>query len=396
MDMRLDDDTRWQAVVDCRPEFDGAFYYVVTTVGVCCRPSCRSRRPRRENVIYFDSLADAQRAGYRPCRRCRPDQPAVDPAAQLVAWAKQQIESRQAESHPLAGVAAAAGVSPGHLARLFQERVGCSPVEHLNRVRAHRAGRLLDRGQPIAEVASAVGFDALGGFYRMFKQQTGHTPQAHRGRTAAGLARARYESPIGPLTVLADGAAVVRLLLPGEVWDESDPAPGPRPPEPVADHPTEPVAVRPAAPDQMAERRTDADDPDGDTKQPRHTGDPTTERRTEADDLLARAVAQLDEYFSGRRRRFDLPLALHGTAFQRTVWEALIEIPYATTASYTDVAVGAGRPRAVRAVGQANNRNPIPIIVPCHRVIGHGGALTGYRGGLEAKHWLLEHERTHA
>ncbi|MDR1432231.1 MAG: methylated-DNA--[protein]-cysteine S-methyltransferase, partial [Propionibacteriaceae bacterium] len=211
--------------------------------------------------------------------------------------------------------------------------------EYLNRVRARHARELLDAGTPITDVAFALGFEALGAFYRMFKQETGQTPQQYRDRRST-TTFAECESPIGKLVAVAAAGSLVRLLLPTDsATDIGVPGSG---------------------------------------------------------GVLDEAIGQLDEYFNAARREFDLPISPRGTAFQRSVWDALRRIGYGRTASYAAIAAQVGSPKAARAVGQANNRNPIPVVIPCHRVIGSGGSLVGFRGGVDAKRWLLEHELSHA
>ncbi|MDR1431817.1 MAG: hypothetical protein LBI99_06830, partial [Propionibacteriaceae bacterium] len=155
--MRFDDDVKWQAVIDCNPDFDGLFYYVVKTVGVCCRPSCRSRTPKRENVVYFDTLADAEAAGYRPCRRCRPDQADTDPMDGIIWQARDLIDTHYGQRQLLAERMRELGVSSGQLAKVYRDRVGCAPGEYLTRERARHARELQDAGTPNTDVAFALG-----------------------------------------------------------------------------------------------------------------------------------------------------------------------------------------------------------------------------------------------
>lgn len=327
---------KWRAVLGNDPAADGRFFYGVRSTGIYCRPSCASRPPRRENAVFFDSAADAVRAGFRPCKRCRPDLAAYDPAAALAAEARALIDARYADRDALREGLNALGVTRRHLAEVFEGRYDQSPEQYAAGVRLDRARAMLAAGRGVTETAFAVGMDSASAFSAFFKRMTGASPSEY----AADFGEPPHclcETPLGTVRVDAGADGLTGLRFAGEARDEG----------------------RAAAPG----------------------------------GCLADACAQLAEYFSGRRRSFDLPLNPRGTPFQREVWRALAEIPYGETRSYREIAEAVGRPAAARAVGMANNRNPILIVIPCHRVVGADGRLVGYAGGIERKARLLALER---
>lgn len=327
------DETMWRAVAASDPSYDGRFCYGVTTTGIFCRPSCKSRPPRRENTRYFPGPAAALAQGYRPCKRCRPDA-LLAPAQDTVLAARRLLDDGFADPGILAALPGRIGLSRFHLARLFRQHTGRSPQEYLQAVRITKARDLLAAGSLSATaVAFEVGFNTPARFYAAFRAATGSSPRAWRQANA--VATAYLDSPLGPLAVSATAAGVTAVRYVA--------ASG----QPAADLPA----------------------------------------------CLRQALAELAAYFAGRLTAFTVPLRPDGTPFQRAVWEKLATIPFGATIAYRDLAAALGAPRAVRAVGAANGRNPINIIIPCHRVLGADGSLTGYSGGLEKKQWLLDFER---
>jgi AraC family transcriptional regulator of adaptative response/methylated-DNA-[protein]-cysteine methyltransferase len=328
------EETMWRAVAASDPSYDGRFCYGVKTTGVFCRPSCKSRPPRRENILFFPGAAAALAQGYRPCKRCRPDAP-LTPGQDTVEAACRLLDERYADPAILAALPGRIGLSRSHLARLFKHHTGRSPQEHLQAIRINKARGLLAAGALTATaVAYEVGFNTPARFYAAFRAATGCSPRAWQRDNA--VATAYLETPIGPLAVSATAAGVVAVRYVAE--------------------PGRPSPDRPAC--------------------------------------LSQALAELAAYFAGRLTTFTVPLMPEGTAFQRKVWAALAAVPFGRTISYRDLAATLGSPRAARAVGAANGRNPVNIIIPCHRVVGADGSLTGYSGGLDKKHWLLNFERT--
>ncbi len=329
---QISDETMWQAVAANDPAYDGRFCYGVTTTGVFCRPSCKSRPPRRENIRYFAGPAASLAQGYRPCKRCRPDA-ILAPGQDTVALAAAYLDQDFADPAVLADLPRRVGLSRFHLARLFKLHTGRTPQQHLQAVRIKKAQDLLAAGELSATaVALESGFNTPARFFAAFRAATGQSPRAWQRDHA--FATACLQTPIGPLAVSAVPAGIVAVRF--------VPAAGP------------PAGAQPAC--------------------------------------LSRAVDELAAYFAGRLTAFTVPLLPAGTPFQRKIWAALAAVPFGATITYRDLAAAAGAPRAARAGGAANARNPINIIIPCHRVVGADGSLTGYSGGIDKKHWLLNHE----
>jgi AraC family transcriptional regulator of adaptative response / methylphosphotriester-DNA alkyltransferase methyltransferase len=179
--MKLTDDEMWQAVVDGDKSHDGKFFYGVKTVGVYCRPSCKSRTPLRRNVLYFEQPEDAEKAAFRPCKRCRPDLPVHDPALEIVRQTKEWLEAHYHERKHLAEKMKQSGVTVSHLAVIFRRQYGMSPGQYLNRLRAGQAKEnLAQTDRPIIDIAGELGFESLSAFYRFFKKQAGTTPRQYR------------------------------------------------------------------------------------------------------------------------------------------------------------------------------------------------------------------------
>lgn len=324
---------KWKAVLENDRRFDGAFFYGVKSTGIYCRPSCASRPPKRENVVFFGSAAEAEGAGFRPCKRCRPELAAYDPAAELAQAAKRLMEQGFAEKEGLRARLDALGVTRRHLTEVFEKQYGVSPEQYLAGLRFGRAKELLAEGCSVTETAFAVGLESPAAFATFFKKQAGITPTAFRREQAEEKPYCFCGTPLGVVRIGEDAGGIASLRF--------------------------------------------AD------------GEPEGGRKGQ---YLPDAAAQLAEYFAGKRRAFDVPLSLHGSAFQESVWGALREIPYGETRSYQEVAAAIGNGKAARAVGRANNANPVLILVPCHRVVGKDGRLVGYAGGIGRKQYLLDME----
>lgn len=340
-------DPRWPAVAGRDASADGSFVYAVRSTGVYCRPGCPSRTPKPENVVFFDSPARAAQAGYRPCKRCRPGaarSPEQDRLA-LVRAACRSIE--QAEAPPsLAGLALQAGLSLWHFQRLFKEVVGLSPRDYARACKASRLRRELAAGR---DVASAVYEAGYGSSSRVYEDPglLGMTPAAYRrGGPGERIGHALARTSLGWLLV----AATARGLCLTEFGED-------------------PEALRalPAARFPRAELVPE---------------DPGAAR------LLAEVVARIE---TGAPHA-DLPLDVRGTAFQQRVWRELARVAPGHTVTYSELAVRAGNPSAVRAAASACAANPAAVAVPCHRAVGKDGKLHGYRWGLPRKRALLERE----
>lgn len=338
---------RWEAVLRHDRAADGHFFYAVLTTGVYCRPSCASRRPRRENIRFYNTQAEAQRAGYRPCKRCRPDaQGPAEHQAEAVAKACRLIET--AETMPsLDELAAAAGMSRFHFHRIFKEATGVTPKAY---AAAHRVNRLreeLPRSNTVTEAIYGAGYNSSGRFYAGSAEVLGMTPKNFRtGGDGAEIRFALGQCSLGAILVAATDKGICAIAL----GDDPD-------------------ALLRDLQDRFPKAKLIGGDED-------------------FEKLVATVVGFVETPSQG----LDLPLDIRGTAFQQRVWEALRTIPAGTTASYAEIAKRIGRPRAVRAVAQACANNVIAVAIPCHRVVRNDGALSGYRWGVARKRALLDRE----
>ena len=340
-------DPRWASVVARDPGADGQFYYSVKTTGVYCRPSCGSRTPRPENVGFFLTTTEAEHAGFRPCKRCKPDQPPLaEQHAELVANLCRQIES--AETPPnLEALAQAAGMSTYHVHRVFKAVTGVTPRAY---AAAHRANRLRDGLIRHASVTDAIyesGYSSNGRFYEESNRVLGMTPTAFRAGGAQAVIRfAIGQCTLGAILVAASELGVCAILI------GDDPA---------------------ALARNLQDRFPKADLIGSDT-------------------AFEQLVAKVVGFVEMPKLGLDLPLDIRGTAFQQRVWQALRAIPAGSTVSYTEIARRIGSPRAVRAVAGACAANALAVAIPCHRVVRNVGDLSGYRWGVERKRALLERE----
>lgn len=339
----------WAAVLARDGAADGAFVYAVATTGVYCRPSCPSRRPRRENVTFFADAAAAERAGFRACARCGPSG-AADRAGAAVRRAVVYLERHLDERVTLAALARRVGLSPFHLQRTFTRLVGLSPRAFQDARRLERFKVEVRAGAAVAEAGYAAGYGSSRGLHESARAGLGMTPSAYRRGGEGELIRfATAPAPLGRLLVArtARGACAVALgdadaALEAQLRAEFPRATLVRDPEPVA----------------------------------------------------AWLAALARELAGGAPAR--VPLDLRGTAFQLRVWRALRAIPRGETRSYAEVAEAVGAPRAARAVARACATNRVAVLVPCHRVVRGGGEAGGYRWGAPRKRALLDAERTAA
>lgn len=343
----LGEDPRWAAIVARDHQADGIFYYSVRTTGVYCRPSCAARRPRRHNVGFHATCADAERAGFRPCKRCKPGQASlVEQRARTVAEVCRVIE--QAEHLPtLDELAQHAHMSPHHFHRIFKSLTGLTPRGYAVAQRAKRVRQELERSHTVTDAMYDAGFNSNGRFYETSNAVLGMTPSRYRaGGAQTDMWFAVGECSLGSILVAKSERGVCAILLGDD-------------------------------PDVLAH--------DLQNRFPRANligGDPTFER------LVSIVVG----FVEAPERGLNLPLDVRGTAFQQRVWQALRKIPVGSTATYRDIATHIGSPKSVRAVGQACGANALAVAIPCHRVVRHDGALSGYRWGVERKRALLERE----
>ena len=341
------DSVRWAAVVGRDRRADGVFYYSVRTTGVYCRPSCAARQARRENVSFHATPAEAERAGFRPCKRCRPDSHGLlETRAQAVARACRLIETAE-EMPSLDALADAAGLSRFHFHRVFKTTTGLTPRAYAAAHRARRVRDELSRSERVTDAIYGAGFSSSGRFYATASEVLGMTPTDFRaGGDGAVIRFAVGECSLGSILVAATERGVCSILL----GDEPD-----------------------ALARDLQRRFPNA-------------------RVIGGDREFERLVAKVVGFVEAPGLGLDLPLDVRGTAFQQRVWQALREIPAGRTTTYTKLAERIGAPKAVRAVAGACASNAIAVAIPCHRVVRHDGGLSGYRWGVERKRRLLERE----
>jgi AraC family transcriptional regulator of adaptative response/methylated-DNA-[protein]-cysteine methyltransferase len=338
-------DPRWAAVVARDRTADGRFYYSVRTTGVYCRPSCAARRANPGNVEFHPTPAAAESAGFRPCKRCRPNAPALDERqAARVADVCRWIE-RADELPRLAELAARAGLSTWHLHRMFKAITGVTPRQYAAAHRTRRVREQLSRSATVTEAIYQAGFNSNGRFYEASDQMLGMTPREFRAGGAADnpIRFAVGQCSLGSILVAQSDRGVCAILI------GDDPA----------------ALLR-----------------DFQDRFPRA-------KLIGGDAAFEQTVARVIGFVEAPRIGLDLPLDVRGTAFQQRVWQALREIPPGATASYAEVARKLGAPKAVRAVAQACAANALAVAIPCHRVVRTDGALAGYRWGIERKRALL-------
>ncbi len=343
----VSDDDCWNALVSRDATADGQFYYAVRTTGIYCRPTCPSRLPRRENVTFHRSTESAVQAGYRPCKRCRPQEPSrTDRHAAALARACQLIDA--AETLPdLDQLAAAAGMSRFHFHRLFKASIGLTPRAYAAARQKTRVREGLARGASVTTAIHDAGFSSSGRFYAGAVQALGMKPGTYRARGDGQVIRYTVsQCSLGAILVAATEAGICAITL------------GDEPSVLISD---------------LVARFRDAELISGDS----------------AFELLVQSVIAFVEQPTGT---MNLPLDIRGTAFQERVWQALLRIPAGTTASYAEVAALIGQPSAARAVAAACAANSLAVAIPCHRVVRNDGGLSGYRWGVARKQTLLERE----
>jgi AraC family transcriptional regulator, regulatory protein of adaptative response / methylated-DNA-[protein]-cysteine methyltransferase len=339
----------YRALAARDPTFDGIFFVAVKTTRIFCRSVCHARTPKRENVEFFGTPHDALYAGYRACLRCRPlDQGRQPPQVveRLLAAVEADPSGRLRESD-----LARMGIDPSSARRAFQRY--CGMTFHAYH-RARRMGLALSgirEGKSMIDLQLDHGFESGSGFREAFARVFGTAPSRAQAHEVSCLYAQWFDTVLGPVLALANDEGLHLLEFVDRRGLERE---------------LETLRTRFV-----------------------HRIVPGTHR------YLEQIGGELDAYFSGRSLQFATPVKIEGTPFQQEVWAALRAIAPGTTRSYGDIAATIGRQTAVRAVGRANGDNKLAIIIPCHRVIGADGTLTGYGGGLWRKAWLLEHERSH-
>ncbi len=340
-------DPRWAAVVARDRAADGDFYYSVKTTGVYCRPSCAARLANPRNVRFHPTPADAERAGFRPCKRCKPGQPSLEEQhAGKVAESCRAIEAAE-ETPTLAALASAAGLSPYHFHRVFKAVTGLTPKDYATAHRTRRVQAELRRSDTVTQAIYDAGFNSGGRFYATSDAMLGMTPRDFRaGGANMDIQFAVGQCSLGAILVAKSAKGVCAILL--------------------------------------------GDDPDALVRdlQDRFPRAGLTGGDAGFEAMVATVVGFVEAPGIG----LDLPLDVRGTAFQQRVWQALQGIPAGETASYTEIARRIGLPKAVRAVAAACAANALAVAIPCHRVVRSDGALSGYRWGVARKRSLLERE----
>jgi AraC family transcriptional regulator, regulatory protein of adaptative response / methylated-DNA-[protein]-cysteine methyltransferase len=334
-----------RAFMERDTSYEGVFFTCVTTTGIFCRPACSARKPLLKNIEFFGTSQDAILAGFRPCKRCRPlEQVGTTPDwVRIILGEVDRDPSRRWRDEDLRRL----GLSPTRVRRWFREQHGMTFHAYSRARRLGNAIGQIHHGDTVTRAAFGNGFDSLSGFNDAFRRLSGESPRDTRGAPICTVTR--ITTPLGPMVAGALEDALCLL--------------------------------------EFADRRMLPTQFKALGKRTRCLFVPGTT------DILDRIAAQLSEYFGGRRSAFDVPTTTPGTEFQKSVWAELRRIPYGKTASYKEVAHRIGRATAVRAVAKANGDNRITLVIPCHRVVGSDGSLTGYGGGLWRKQSLLDLER---
>jgi AraC family transcriptional regulator, regulatory protein of adaptative response / methylated-DNA-[protein]-cysteine methyltransferase len=346
----MNEDVYWQAVKTNDARFDGAFYLGVKTTGIYCRPSCRARTPKRENVAFYPTWADAESSGLRACLRCRPKNAAVaDPRVAKIMKACRLLESE--DMYGLEELALEVGLSPYHLQRSFKEIIGVSPKKYAEAKRMERFKSELREGGDVAAAMYDAGFGSSSRLYEKASENLGMTPAAYKkGGKGLTISYSITDCELGRILV----ARTIKGLCNVAFADD----------------------------DARLEENLLKEYPNAEVVKDAK--------------VLKTFVDEILKHLSGEKKRLDLPLDIQATAFQMRVWELLRKIPYGETVTYSQIAERLGDRKKVRAVAQACANNRVAVVIPCHRVVGKDGKMTGYRWGVERKTALLETERAGA
>ena len=341
----MDDESRWTAVLDRDSAADGRFVYAVASTGIYCRPSCPSRRPRRAQVSFYPTPADAEAAGFRACRRCAPGRGETD-ARRRVREAREYLERHPDDTVTLEQLARVVGLSPYHLQRSFKRTMGLSPKAYASNLRMDRMKAGLRAGETVTRATFGAGYTSLSRVYDEAPSRLGMTPgEYRRGGQGVHIRYTVLATDLGALLVAATDLGVCSVKL----GDEA------------------------SALETELRREYDA-------------------ARIDPDDAeLAGWAGEVVRRLEGEERA-TVPLDVRGTAFQHRVWEALQQIPAGATRSYSQIAREIGQPTAARAVASACADNRVALVIPCHRVVREDGGLGGYRWGVERKLEILRRE----
>jgi AraC family transcriptional regulator of adaptative response/methylated-DNA-[protein]-cysteine methyltransferase len=336
----------YRALMERDSTFEGTFFVGVKTTGIFCRPTCRAKKPKEENVEFFHSIKDALSYGYRPCKLCNP----LEYKGEMPGWLKPLIDeianntSIKLKDSDLIK----RGINPFRARRWFKENLNMTFQSYLRTSRINNAfGRIKFGDEKVVEAAFSSEYESLSGFNSTFKKTTGFTPLESKEKSLIQISR--ILTPLGPMLAGAFNDKICLL--------------------------------------EFIDRRM------LETQLKRIKKIFNTELVPGNNPLFSELNKQLEEYFNGKRKNFSIPLSIDGTPFQMKVWNELLKIPYGKTVSYKTQAENINNPKAVRAVGKANGDNRIAIIIPCHRVIGSNGDLVNYGGGIWRKQYLINLEK---
>ncbi|HWJ41190.1 MAG TPA: bifunctional DNA-binding transcriptional regulator/O6-methylguanine-DNA methyltransferase Ada [Candidatus Limnocylindrales bacterium] len=349
----MNEATAWESVLQRDASADDRFLYAVTTTGIYCRPSCPSRRPKRDNVAFFSSAAAAEEAGFRACQRCRPNRAKTPNRA--IERAREYIDTHIAdlgeERITLELLGEQSGLSPYHLQRKFKEIVGLTPAQYVRARKSELLKGELKRGETVSRATFGAGYGSSSRVYGDSDKRLGMTPATYRrGGAGAHIEYVTARTSLGILLVGATDRGVCAVTLGNDVKSLEG-----------ALELEYPAATR------------------------THVSHPSSSLRA--------WVADIIEVVDSDRVRLDIPFDIQASAFQWKVWRELQKIPFGETRSYGEIANAIGAPKAVRAVASACANNRAAVIIPCHRVVRQNGELGGYRWGLERKQRLIEKER---
>ncbi len=345
LELLPDRETMYRAFEEKDASFEGIFFMGVRTTGIFCRPTCPAKKPKFENVEFFPRTGDALAAGYRPCKRCRP----LEPKGSFPSWlsplmsAVEEDPSQRWTSQDIRDF----GVDPTRVRRWFKNEHGLTFLSYLRSRRLGQAFLRIREGAEVMETSLDVGFDSVSGFCDALRKRTGISPSSARKRHSLHVSQ--IASPLGPIIIAGDSEAIYLV----EFWDR-----------------------------RMLETQFEI-----------------LEKRLGAiffpgtNPCIQNMEMELNAYFEGRLKRFETPIRFPGSPHQEKVWQTLIAVPYGETRSYAALSKEVGNADAVRAVARANGENRLAIVVPCHRIIGADGDLTGYGGGIWRKRYLLALER---
>lgn len=337
--------TFFQAIRERNSDFDGAFVFAVRSTKIYCRPSCPARRPKPENVRFYENCEQAEIAGYRACLRCRPNS---DSQKVLIEHVCRLIEENGEEPLSLAAISSELKISPSHLQRTFKEAMGISPREYAQSLRVNKFKANVKENSDVTAAMYDAGFNSSSRLYEKAAEEFGMTPATYaRGGAGVSIIYTIADCDLGKLLVAATEKGLCAVSL--------------------GDTETELEQNLVAEFDKAEIHRNDSQ--------------------------LRDWVNEILENLAGKPNNFDLPLDVRMTAFQRLVWQQLRKIPFGETRTYKEIAENIEQPKAVRAVARACATNPVAVVTPCHRVVASDGKLSGYRWGIERKAKLLESEK---